>query len=72
MNQKGFTIVELLLAIIVIGVIFFGAFKLWESGEKSNLQACKERYGSEYTLGHSNANSSIEWCESPDGIMKTL
>lgn len=62
----------LLVVILIMFAIFFGAFKLWEAGEKTNLQSCKDRYGSSYTLGHSTTNSSIEWCVSPNGDMKVL
>lgn len=58
---------------LIIGfLIVFGAMKLWESGEKHDLQTCKDKYGSSYTLGHSNTNSSIKWCVSPEGVMKEL
>lgn len=72
MNQKGFTIVELLIVLVITGIVFWGGFKLWVAGEKADLESCKERYGSSYTLGHSNTNSSIKWCVSPDGVMKDL
>lgn len=61
-----------IVAFFVVILIFFGAFKLWESGEKHDLATCKEKYGIEYKLGHSSSNSSIKWCVSPDGVMKEL
>lgn len=60
------------IAAIVVLLIFIGGFKLWEAGEKADLQSCKDKYGSSYTLGHSSANSSIKWCVSPEGVMKDL
>lgn len=71
-NQKGFTIIELLIVIVIIGIVLSLAMSVWNAGEKNDLETCKEKYGSSYTLGHSSANSSIKWCESPDGVMKTL
>lgn len=59
-------------AFLIVIAVFFGAFKLWESGERADLSTCKQKYGSSYTLGHSNTNSSIKWCVSPDGVMKEL
>lgn len=57
--------------LIAIAVIF-GGFLLFQAGEKADLQECKDKYGSSYTLGHSNANSSIRWCVGSDGTMKDL
>lgn len=57
----------------IIGcLVVFGGYLLWNAGERADLQTCKEKYGNEYVLGHSNANSSIKWCVSPDGAMKEL
>lgn len=71
-NQKGFTIVELLIVLVIIGIIFALAFNVWKKGEEDNLRSCKDKYGSSYTLGHSSTNSSIEWCVSSDGVLKEL
>ena len=56
----------------LIFLVFFGGFLLWDSGRKYDLQKCKEKYGNEYILGHSRSNSSVKWCESPKGEMKSL
>jgi len=71
-KQSGFTIVELLIVLVIIGILFALVFNVWKKGEESNLQSCQDKYGSSYTLGHSSTNSSIEWCVSPDGVMKEL
>lgn len=71
-KQEGFTIIELLIVIVIIGIVLALAMSVWNAGEKSDLETCKKKYGSSYTLGHSSANSSIKWCQSTDGVMKTL
>lgn len=71
-KQAGFTIIELLIVIVIIGILFALAMSVWNAGEKSDLETCQRKYGPSYTLGHSSANSSIKWCQSSDGVMKNL
>lgn len=70
MNQRGD--IEILMLIVGIIIIFFGGFWLWSAGEESDRNSCKEKYGLEYDLGHSTSNSSIKWCQAPNGEMRAL
>lgn len=58
--------------IAAIVAIFVGAFVLWTHGDQVDMKRCKMTYGQEYTLGHSPANSSVKWCQAPDGTQKAL
>lgn len=55
--------------ILVILAIFFGLFVM---GENEDQNACKQKYGSDYSLTESAANSSIRYCKAPDGTLKDL
>lgn len=59
------------LIIIAIVILFLG-FVAFNKSEEVDLKRCKMTYGSSYTLGHSPANSSIKWCQAPDGTQKAL
>lgn len=72
MNQKGFTIVELLIVIVIIGIVLALGMAVWNKGVQDAEAHCKEKYGQEYTLGMDRSNSSIQYCVSPYGVMKSL
>lgn len=61
-------IIIALVSLIVVSLLFI----LYSEGEKASLQKCKDTYGQSYVLGHSAANSSIKWCQAPDGTVKAL
>ena len=62
--MKGFIIFAVVL--LVLGFVY------WSKTEEVDLKRCKMTYGQEYTLGHDRSNSSIKWCQSPDGTVKAL
>ncbi len=59
------------LIVTAIVVLVLG-FVYWNKTEEVDLKRCKMTYGSSYTLGHSPTNSSIKWCQAPDGTVKAL
>lgn len=63
---------EILVVIAIVVVVLLGFMWVWNLAEKETLSQCKEKYGQEYIVGHSSANSSVYWCESPEGDMKAL
>lgn len=66
------TLGEVMIAIIIAAVLLISGYMFWSEGEKRDLETCKLRYGKEYILGHSSSNSSIKWCQAPNGEMKSL
>ncbi len=60
------------LLIVIIIAVFVLAFVYWSKTEEVDSKRCKMTYGQEYILGHDRSNSSIKWCQAPDGTVKAL
>lgn len=58
--------------IIVMALVLVGAFILWTIGDNSDAKTCKDKYGPEYSLYHSPANSSVKSCVGPHGEVRAL
>lgn len=63
---------EVLIILILILLAVVGVSYIWSEADKINDATCKKQYGKEYKVAHSKTNSSVYWCEAPDGTMKAL
>lgn len=57
---------------VVAILLLVGGYFLFKSSVEHNEAYCKATYGNEYRLGSSPVNSSIQWCQAPDGTVKAL